>query len=482
MTTINYSAPPTCAAFMKSQSFGRLIAGPVGSGKTTACLFELFRRACEQTPAHDGIRYTRFAIVRQTLRQLKDTVLKDITSWLDGVAEYKVSENTVHIRIGDVRSEWLLIPLDDPEDQRRLLSMQITGAWMSECIEMDVGIVSPLAGRCGRYPAANLGGASWFGIIADTNMPSEGSDWHKFMALDTPPDWQIFIQPGGMEDNAENLEWLIQTPETLKLPVTSEVRRAQGRTYYERFIRSNSEDWCKRYVHALFGDDPSGSAVFKDSFKSAFHVVEGLTPVSGHPLIVGQDFGRDPCSVICQLDHRGRLLVLKEVVVDDMGLELHVERNLRPALADAAFLGRAIAIVGDPAGRSKGSIYEETSFDALKRMGFQAFPAPTNDIDKRLRAIEAFLLAQRDGGPAILIDKEKCPTVVRALSGGYRYAKTRAGQRKPLPDKNAYSHIIDALQYAALAAHGGMVGMIAGRLQTRPRREQRARMTSGAWT
>ena len=482
MTTINYSAPPTCAAFMKSQSFGRLIAGPVGSGKTTACLFELFRRACEQTPAHDGIRYTRFAIVRQTLRQLKDTVLKDITSWLDGVAEYKVSENTVHIRIGDVRSEWLLIPLDDPEDQRRLLSMQITGAWMSECIEMDVGIVSPLAGRCGRYPAANLGGASWFGIIADTNMPSEGSDWHKFMALDTPPDWQIFIQPGGMEDNAENLEWLIQTPETLKLPVTSEVRRAQGRTYYERFIRSNSEDWCKRYVHALFGDDPSGSAVFRDSFKSAFHVVEGLTPVAGHPLIVGQDFGRDPCSVICQLDHRGRLLVLKEVVVDDMGLELHVERNLRPALADAAFLGRAIAIVGDPAGRSKGSIYEETSFDALKRMGFQAFPAPTNDIDKRLRAIEAFLLAQRDGGPAILIDKEKCPTVVRALSGGYRYAKTRAGQRKPLPDKNAYSHIIDALQYAALAAHGGMVGMIAGRLQTRPRREQRARMTSGAWT
>ena len=352
---------------------------------------------------------------------------------------------------------------------------------MSEAIEMDVGIISPLAGRCGRYPAANLGGASWFGIIADTNMPSEGSPWHKLM-LDPPVDWQVFIQPGGMNDDAENLEWLTQTPDTLKLPVTSEVRRAQGRTYYERFIRSNSPDWCKRYVHAEFGDDPSGSAVFKDSFKFSFHVVQGVEPVSGHPIIVGQDFGRDPCSIICQLDHKGRLLVLEEVLAEDIGLELHVERTLRPALSNVRYLGRAVAIIGDPAGRSKGSIYEETSFDALKRMGFQAFPAPTNDIDKRVRAIEAFLLAQRDGGPAILIDKDRCPTIARALSGGYRYAKTRNGMRKALPDKNEYSHIIDALQYAALAAHGGMVGMIAGRLAQPARKRERTRVSSSAWT
>jgi hypothetical protein len=467
---------------MKSQAFGRLIAGPVGSGKTTACLFEMFRRSCEQAPAPDGLRYTRFAIVRQTLKQLKDTVLKDITTWLQGIAEYKVSDNTIYVTIGDVRSEWLLIPLDTPEDQRRLLSMQLTGAWMSEAIEMDVGIISPLAGRLGRFPGPALGGCTWFGMIADTNMPAEGSPWHKFMELDTPPDWHIFIQPGGMEDNAENLEYLTQTPETLKLPVTSEVRRAQGRTYYERFLRSNTEDWCKRYVHAQFGDDPSGSAVFKDSFKSSFHVVEGVMPVSGHPLIIGQDFGRDPCSVICQLDHKGRLLVLEEVLAEDIGLELHVERNLRPALMDPQYMGRAIAIVGDPAGRSKGSIYEETSFDALKRMGFQAFPAPTNDIDKRIRSIEAFLLAQRDGGPAILVDRDRCPKVARALNGGYRYAKTRGGVRKALPDKNEYSHIIDALQYAALAAHGGMVGMIAGRLQQGPRRRERKNVSSGAWT
>jgi hypothetical protein len=481
MASINYTAPPTCAAFMKSESFGRLIAGPVGSGKTTACLFELFRRCLEQHPASDGIRYTRFAIVRQTLKQLKDTVLKDILDWLKDVATYKVSDNTIYIQFGDVRSEWVLIPLDNPEDQARLLSMQLTGAWMSECIEMNVALISPLAGRCGRYPGPKLGGASWKGIIADTNMPSEGSDWHKFMELNTPPDWQIFIQPGGMDDDAENLEWLTQTPDTLKLPVDDERRREHGREYYKRFIRSNSPDWCKRYVHAQYGDDPSGTAVFRESFRQQWHVEDELEPVSGWPLLVGLDFGRDPCAIICQPDHRGRLLVLEEIIAEDIGLELQLQRAIRPALMQDRYLGKSVYIVGDPAGKQRSTLYEETSFDLIKRNGLLAFPAPTNDVAKRINAVESWLLGSRDGGPAVLFDRERCPTLIRALNGGYRYGKTRAGQRKAMPDKNEYSHVMDAFQYACVAAHGGMTDMIANRIMKRTR-GGRERVSSAAWT
>jgi hypothetical protein len=481
MTRINYDAPPTCAQFMKSEAFFRLIAGPVGSGKTTACLFELFRRACEQKPAADGIRYTRFAIVRQSLKQLKDTVLKDVTGWLEGIADYRVSESTIYIRVGDVHSEWLMIPLDTPEDQRRLLSMQLTGAWMSEVIEMEIDLVPALAGRCGRYPSANLGGATWMGIIADTNFPSEGSEWHKFMETDVPADTQIFKQPGGLDSHAENLEWLTQTPETLRLPVDDPVRQAQGRKYYERLARTSSPDWVRRYVHAQYGDDPSGSAVFRESFKMAFHCADEIEPVAAMPLIIGQDFGRDPWSIICQMDHKGRLLVLEEVAAEDIGLERHVEQNLRPRLQQVRYLGRPVALVGDPSGISKSSIYEETTFDVLKRKGFMAFPAPTNDIDPRLRAVEAFLLSQRDGGPGMLIDKTRCPVIVRALSGGYRYGKTKAGQRKPLPEKNEFSHPADALQYACLAMHGGMSTMIGQRLRG-PVRRTGFQISPAAWT
>lgn len=483
MVSINFTAPPTCARFMKSEAFFRLIAGPVGSGKTTTCLFELLRRAIEQTPAPDGIRYTRFAIVRQTLKQLKDTVLKDITQWLDGICTYKVSEGVIYVTFGDVKSEWLLIPLDDPEDQRRLLSLQLTGAWLSESIEMDTGIISPLAGRLGRYPSPAHGGATWFGMIADTNMPNEGSEWHRIMEVDRPPDMEVFIQPGGLDENAENLEWLTQTPETLKLPLDHPERLAQGRTYYERFIRNNAPDWCVRYVHARYGNDPSGSAVFRETFKRSFHVVEDLEPVHGHPLIVAQDFGRNPCCLIGQLDHKGRLLILEEIASEDVGLELHVQRFLKPQLMQERYLGKLVYVVGDPAGRQRSTTYEETTFDVMKRNGLMAFPAPTNEIEKRIRAVEAFLMMQRDGGPALMIDKERCPKLILAMNGNYRYLKTRAGQLKPSPDKShPWSDLADALQYLCLVAHGGYTDYVANRLRTGPIRPQGPRFTSRAWT
>lgn len=465
---------------MKSEAFMRLIAGPVGSGKTTGCIFELFRRACQQSPGADGLRHTRFAIVRQTLSQLKLTVLKDITSWLQDVCAFKVSENTIYIEFNDVRSEWVLIPLENPEDQQRLLSSQLTGTWMSEAIEMDVDLVAPISGRCGRYPSAQTGTPTWFGIIADTNMPPIGSPWHKVMEVDVPMDWQIFKQPSGLSDSAENLPYLVQTEDTIKLDVTDPIRIAQGKKYYERLSNSKSPDWVKRYVHAEYGDDPSGTAVFRESFKMSFHVADEVLPVVGHPLIVGLDFGRDPCAVITQMDHKGRLLILQEVIAEDIGLELQLRIGLRPALSTERYLGRPVAIIGDPAGMQRSTMYEETSFDLIKRAGFMAYPAPTNDLDPRLRAIEAFLLAQRDGGPAMVIDRGRCPTLIRALSGGYRYAKTKAGQRKPTPDKNSFSHVTDALQYACLAAHGGMTGMITSKLIRI--KTPRAKLPTGAWT
>jgi hypothetical protein len=103
-------------------------------------------------------------------------------------------------------------------------------------------------------------------------------------------------------------------------------------------------------------------------------------------LIVGQDFGRNPWSVIAQVDHLGRLLIHEEVSATNVGLEKHVEQSLRPRLFHEKFLGSKVILVGDPSGVAQGTIAEETSFEALKRMGLTCFPAPTNDNDPRLRA------------------------------------------------------------------------------------------------
>jgi hypothetical protein len=486
---IIYDAPPTCAACAKDDHFGRLIAGPIGSGKTTLCIMEMFLKSAQQRPALDGFRYTRWAIVRQTLKQLEDTVLKDIMTWFEGAGkgiEYKVSNRTIYLQIGDIRSEWLLIPLDDKEDQRRLLSLQLTGAWMSECIEMDVNLVGPLSGRCGRYPSGPRGVATWRGIIADTNFPTEGSDWHEFME-NPPPDWAIFKQPSGLSDEAENLPWLEQTEETLMMHPDDPKRLAQGRLYYERAARNKNKDWVKRYVHAQYGSDPSGTAVFKNSFSMDVHVVDYLDPVPGMMLIVGQDFGRDPWSVICQLDHKNRLLVLEEVAAEDIGLDAHIRTALRPALFAPRYSNRPIAVVGDPSGGNRSSLYETNEFDMLTRKyGFTAEKAVTNDIERRLLSVEGFMLDRRDGEPMFLVDASRCPTIVRALNGGYRYKRMKSGQRAAKPDKSDdASHPMDALQYAALCCAGDQYKGILGRIMYRGQRTEARRgrkPTALGWT
>jgi hypothetical protein len=73
-----------------------------------------------------------------------------------------------------------------------------------------------------------------------------------------------------------------------------------------------------------------------------------IEPVNGAVLLVGQDFGRDPCSVVCQFDHKGRLLVLEEVLAEDTGLELHISGALRPTLMQERYLGKSCVVIGDP--------------------------------------------------------------------------------------------------------------------------------------
>ncbi len=488
MADLDYTAPPTCAAFMKSDAFGRLLAGPVGSGKTTAAVIELLRRAMEQAPAKDGYRYTRFAIVRQTLKQLKDTVLKDCQAWLKDLGYWKVSENTFYVEFQDVKSEWVFIPLEDQTDQARLLSMQLTGAWLSECIEMDYDVLGPVSGRLGRYPSGVRGTPSWHGWIADTNFPTEMTPWHTFMedSMNSMKGISIFKQPSGLSPEAENLNWLVQNEKTIALPIDDPERIAQGRRYYERFVDMHGEDsdWVRRYVKAQYGDDPSGAAVFRASFRSDFHIVDSTNPIPGYPLLIGQDFGRNPWSLICQMDHLGRLLVHEEVPGTNTGLEKHINQSLKPRLYSERYLGFKVVIVGDPSGVAKGNVSEESCFDALARLGLPAFPAPTNDIEPRLRAVESLLGRQTNGGPTLMINRATCPMLCRAMSGGYRFTKMKTGALRSIPDKNdkeGFSHVVDDLQYVALVVHGGIVPEITRRLQ--PRRKQTGpRISRLAWT
>lgn len=408
-----------------------------------AGIFELFRRAVEQAPDAKGVRPTRFAVVRNTLAQLRETFLADAASYLGDFFTYKVSRQALEFRFylpdgTQVHSDWLLMPLERPEDSRKLLSLNLTGALVEECREVRYEVTSALMGRIGRYPSPSRVKPSWEGLMFISNPWSEGSEYHENFVLDKPDDWDFFQMPGGLDPEAENVEFL---PER----------------YYERLMDGHSDEWIKVHVHGMFGDDMGGQAVYKSSFNSRDHLYEGLRPNPHIPILIGIDFGRTPACVLTQEDIHGRILVLEEITSTDMGLTQFCEELLMPTIRERYYQNR-IFVVGDPAGRAKSQYSEETAYDVLEEFGLECVPAATNDPAQRLRAVEKNLLATRHGEAGFLIEADMCPVLVRGFQRDYRYRKKRDGELTLSPDKNSASHVHDALQYACLGHQSHYVG------------------------
>lgn len=424
MASLNYVAPPTLAGFMESSAFARFAVGPIGSGKSMACIIELFRRMVQQAPDASGVRLTRFVIVRNTLQQLQQTCLADIQQYLGPICHFKISDKTLYFNqlLPDgtrVKSEWLLIPLEDVEDQRRLLSLQLTGAWLSEFREISFKLVDQLMGRLGRYPSKAVVDPTWFGLIAESNPYADGSEWHDALEVSRPDGWVLFRQPSGLSREAENIN---------NLP--------GGYEYYRRLLNDHNTDWARSHIYAENSDDLSGQTVFRTSFAYKHHVAqEGLTPNPQRVLMVGLDFGRTPCAVLTQIDTKGRLLVFEEVISDGMGLNQFLTEKLRPVLYDARWAGCRIVVVADPAGRHKSELYEENAFDVLAKHGFSARPASTNDIAPRLRAVEQWLLENRGETRAFLIDPHRAPILTKALQFDYKYRRRKTGEIEDVPEK-----------------------------------------------
>ena len=60
----DYSDVPTLKKFALSNVRTRCAMGPFGSGKSSACVMEIIRRAHMQAPGPDGIRRSRWAVIR----------------------------------------------------------------------------------------------------------------------------------------------------------------------------------------------------------------------------------------------------------------------------------------------------------------------------------------------------------------------------------------------------------------------------------
>lgn len=466
---LNYRPSPVTGRFMQSDAVIRGLSGPLGSGKSVACAMELVRRACEQAPNKKGVRRTRFAIIRNTVRMLKDTTIKTVHDWLPpGLAgRWYATTNTFMLgfTLPDgtvVESEWMFRPLESSEDVRNLLSLELTGAWINEYREVNPDILINLLGRIGRFPKQGDAPPTWVGVIMDTNPPAVGTFWHKLFETDELDGnlaafeekfgrevKELFRQPSGMSPEAENRE---------NLP--------DG--YYELLVASGrDEDWINVHVHGEYGVRRDGLPVYPQ-FNARVHVAETPLQYLKHkPLTIGIDFGLTPAAAILQQNAIGQWMVLAELVSRNTGIEefaVKLRRLLRERFPDA----NDYDMWCDPAGNQRSQVNAETPCGALRAAGFTPRTG-TNDPETRLGSVRRPLNRMVEGEPGLLVDRT-CTTLIEGFMGGYKYETvTKTDEPQDRPAKTFESHVHDALQYALVPYEGPGLSGKAGRRWGKPR-------------
>ncbi|MCP4100347.1 MAG: hypothetical protein GY750_02775 [Lentisphaerae bacterium] len=443
---VNYKASPTMKKFHKSNAFVRAMFGPIGSGKSVACCIELLKKGFEQKPNSEGIRKSRFAIIRNTYRELVDTTIKTFFDWWPedhGNYLKKDMSFTIEMELDDgstTHIEFLFRALDKPDDIKKLLSLELTGAWINEAREIQKPIMDMLIGRLGRYPNMRDGGATWWGLIMDTNPPDSDSWWYQLFEVDAPENFICFKQPSGTSPEAENIK---------NLP--------EG--YYDKMQAGKTKEWINVYVHGKYGFVTTGKPVWPQ-YKDDIHSTEEdiIVPIDV-TIVVGIDFGLTPAAVFGYETASGRWIIFDELVTFDMGAKQF--GRLLAAHINRYYPHNNFDIYGDPAGDQRVQTDEITPFQILDSEGVSAVPTYTNDPIIRLEAV-AGPLTRLDfsGNPGFLVGP-KAIVVRKAMAGGYCYKRMAvSGSERFMdkPDKGRYSHTADALQYLMVGAgEGGKV-------------------------
>ena len=427
-------------------------------------------RAVRQKPSpHDNVRYTRFVIVRNSYPELKTTTIK---TWQELFPENTFGQMlytppiTHHIRLpkrGDacgIDCEVIFLALDQPKDVRKLISLELTGAWVNEARELPKAVIDGLTHRVGRYPTKRDGGPTWHGVWMDTNPMDDDHWWYKLSEKDKLSGkfaWQFFKQPGGvvevqpedLPDNPDANDHIFSGGRWWTLNRKAENVSNLPSGYYMQMLGGKNLDWIRCYAEGKYTYVQEGRPVwpeYNDQMMSGEVEYDQQLPIH-----IGLDFGLTPAAAIGQRLNNGRWIILHEIVTEDMGLERFGTQLL--AELNAKYPKAQVLIWGDPAGMQRDAIYEVTAFDYLRTLGLRAQPTASNNFKVRREGAAAPMQRLINGKPGLIVDKS-CKMIRKSIAGRYHFKRIAVGagheRFKDSPNKNEHSHIGDAFGYLML--------------------------------
>jgi hypothetical protein len=472
------------AEFIISNKPVDYIQGDLGSGKTKACCVRLMRHAQEQKPSPlDGLRHTRFALVRDTMPLLKRSTMR---TWLETFPEnvygkFNSSPGSMQHKIAfdDVRAEFDFMSLDKADDVKKLRSTEYTGIFFNELPFTEKILFDEASSRLRFPPTEHCSWEdideqgkrrpTWRGLIADGNAPDEDS-WLAAMTgqIDMPPglsvderaqyvwpaEWGLYMQPPAL------LERLDDRGNVIGYDVNPQAENLQNlpSDYYSRMWPGKSLAWIHSRLMNRVALVVEGEPVWP-MFRREYHVArEPLRPVPDHDVLVWLDFGRVyPAALFAQQVNQ-RIFVQHEMLGFNEPASVFAPRVKR--FLEQNYPNHGFKCVGDPKGRDKGQQTEQSSYDIFKFNGMPVTPAPVkqNNIEERTEAV-AYVLNDNPSGINRLVISPLCRTLIVGMAGRYHLEREEKGELKPKKDK--YSNLCDALQYGIIGLGEGrrMIGL-----------------------
>lgn len=456
-------------AYLLDRSPVSIIRGPIGSGTSSASMMKMFQISCEQAAGRDGVRRSRWLVVRDSYPALETTTIKTWLNWFPENLYGKMIRTKPyyhHVRVGDVDMEVYFLALDDEDAIGKLRSFEITGAFFNELEFAPKEIFDEALSRCGRFPPRAEADPTWYGIIADLNAPPE-DHWLPALMQEVPPPEDV-----NLDDMAQYLRppgwcYLVQPPALI------EVKGDDGKTvkeyrinpeaenlkwlpdgYYEGQVKGKSKAWIDSRLMNRIIPRVDGKKVWPE-FTQEVHVAQRpLAIIPGQSVFVGFDFGRSPGVIFAQCIN-DRWFVQFEMGAADIATSAFAPMVKK--FLTQNYPGHQIRAWGDPKGRDRGQNDDKTAYQIYQANGItiEAAPVKNNNIQTRIDVVSTVLNEMRDGKPRILISPT-CRVLVMGMAGGYHYRKISGTSRySDEPEKNRFSHRCDALQYLLLGAGEG---------------------------
>ncbi len=448
------SAGPVSDRFIMSRGTRDLLSGPVGSGKTTACVKRYLRAAMQQPPMlHNGKRlqgaprFYRLNVYRETYKDIWQTTVPSWCKILDpnkGVGNIvgsspRPGQFTLDFDDGwgPIHTEVNFLAWGEDADPDSLGGTETTDAMLNEMPTLREDLFINLGRTVGRFPNRGEIGLPddpaipYGAIFGDANAPPPDSwVYRDFWGPNKPPGYQHFRQPGGLDPDAENL-------------------KAVGRAYYTAMVEANRHRpwWLKIKVHHKPGYNRETDVIYAD-FDDDVHVSH--TPIPVYPILpvlVGVDGGATPAAAFEQEMPDGQLNILAEVALT-RGDEFDLASAMQVIMGSPRFAGCEFVIACDPAMDAGDDLTLGSMRSRLATaLGLKVRVASTNDPESRHAPIRSKIA---EGRRKLLVDATHCPTIRRAMAGTYQYHLTRGTGDRGRAVKNPDSHVMEAAEYAAM--------------------------------